>query len=50
LSYAARQGLLIGGGFTVILALQSLRQLSSRDILLIIVLVGLMEFYFRTRP
>lgn len=44
-----RQGLLLGGSITICLALQSLRQLSLRDALLLIVLIVLTEFYFRTR-
>jgi hypothetical protein len=49
LSNSWRQGLLMGGTITILIALQSLRQLSSRDILLISLLVLLIEFYFRTR-
>jgi hypothetical protein len=49
LLYALRQGVLIGGGMTVLLALSSLRQLDLRDVILITILLALIEFYFRTR-
>ena len=44
-----RQGLLAAGVLTVMLALSSLRQLSLRDAVLLLILAGLIEFYFRTR-
>ncbi len=44
-----RQGLLIAGAGSVLLALSSLRQLSLRDAILVLILTVLIEFYFRTR-
>lgn len=44
-----RQGLLLGGALTSILALSSLRQLQSRDAILIAIFVAVVEFYLRTR-
>ncbi|HSH31957.1 MAG TPA: hypothetical protein VK963_04805 [Candidatus Saccharimonadales bacterium] len=44
-----RQGFLVALTVTILLALSSLRQLGLRDVVLILVLVGLVEFYFRTR-
>ena len=44
-----RQGSLIAGVLVVMLALSSLRQLSGRDIGLLVVLALLVEFYGRTR-
>jgi len=49
LSSSLRQGLLLGGGVTICLGLESLRQLGVRDVILIVILAGLIEFYFRTR-
>lgn len=49
LVYAWRQGVLLGGGITVLLALSSLRQLDLRDVVLISILLALIEFYSRTR-
>ncbi len=42
-----RQGLLLGGGIVMVLALSSLRQLGWRDVVLLAGLLGLVEFYFR---
>ncbi len=44
-----RQGLLIGGEVTMLLALASLRQLGWRDVILLTGLVALVEVYFRAR-
>lgn len=44
-----RQGLLLGGGIVMLLALSSLRQLGWRDVALLSVLLGLIEFYFRAK-
>jgi hypothetical protein len=44
-----RDGFLFAIALTSLLALQSLRQLSWRDLILIVILTGLVEFYFRTR-
>lgn len=44
-----RQGLLVTGGAVICLALASLRQLSPKDVILIVILGALTEFYFRTR-
>ena len=44
-----RHGALLGGGLAVLLALSSLGQLDARDIGLVVVLIGLVEFYLRTR-
>lgn len=44
-----RHGALFAGGLTIILALSSLQQLDPRDIGLILVFLGLVEFYVRTR-
>jgi hypothetical protein len=49
LSDSLRQGFLVATSFSVLLGLQSLRQLSWKDLLLILILVTLIEFYFRTR-
>lgn len=49
ISSCLRQGLLVGGGLTVLTALSSLRQLSLRDAVLLSILLGLIEFYFRSR-
>lgn len=49
LSVAWRQGLLISTAITTCLALSSLRQLSLRDVILVLALTALVEFYFRTR-
>lgn len=49
LSNSRRQGLLLGLGVVVLLALSSLRQLNLRDVILVSVLLVLLEFYFRTR-
>lgn len=47
LASSIRQGSLLGGYITVILALSSLRQLDLRDAVLVAILALLMEFYFR---
>jgi 4-amino-4-deoxy-L-arabinose transferase-like glycosyltransferase len=47
LGVCIRQGLLLGGYITVILALSSLRQLDLRDALLLVILMILIEFYFK---
>ena len=44
-----RSGLILGVSLTVLLALSSLRSLSWRDIILLVLLVVLVELYFRTR-
>lgn len=44
-----RSGALIGLSLTVLLALSSLRSLSWRDIVLFLLLIILVEVYFRTR-
>lgn len=44
-----RQGLLVAGAVVILVALSSLRQLGWKDALLIIVLLALVEFYFRAR-
>ncbi len=44
-----RQGLLVGLGVSIGLALASLRQFSLRDGVMIAILLVLIEFYFRTR-
>lgn len=44
-----RQGSLIGAGITIFVALSSLRQLSAKDIILVIILLALTEGYLRTR-
>lgn len=44
-----RQGLLIGGDATMLLALSSLRQLGWRDVILLTGLLALIEFYLRAR-
>lgn len=49
LQFALRQGMLLGGGVVILLALSSLRQLDMRDVVLIVILLALIEFYFRTR-
>jgi hypothetical protein len=49
LAGSLRQGLLVGGVVTIVLALASLRQLSLRDGILIVILAALVEFYLRTR-
>jgi hypothetical protein len=40
-----RRGLLVGGGLTILLALSSLRQLNLRDLILLLLLGALVEFY-----
>ncbi len=50
LTASSRQGLLLSGVLTVSLALSSLRQLSGRDLGLILLLALLIEIYFRARP
>jgi len=40
-----RRGLLVGGGLTILLALSSLRQLNLRDVILLVLLGTLVEFY-----
>ncbi len=42
---ASRRGILIGGYITIIVALSSLRQLNLRDVVLLVLLLGLIEFY-----
>lgn len=49
LASAWRQGFLLALVVTIFLALSSLRQLGLRDVVLIVVLIGLVEFYFRSR-
>jgi hypothetical protein len=49
LTAALRQGLLLGGIVTILLALSSLRQLSIRDAGLLITLAVLVELFFRAR-
>ena len=44
-----RTGCLMGFAFTLLLALSSLRSLSWRDIILLVLLVILVELLFRTR-
>jgi hypothetical protein len=46
---STRSGALIGLSLTVLLALSSLRSLSWRDIVLFLLLIILVEVYFRTR-
>ena len=46
---AYRQGFLLSTGAVACLALSSLRQLSLRDVILIVILGALIEFYLRTR-
>ena len=49
LRYSWRQGLLISGYATAMLALSSLRQLSLRDAILWGLLLGIVEIYVRLR-
>lgn len=42
-----RQGLLVGAWLTALIGLNSLRQLGLKDIVLVSVLIGLIEFYLR---
>lgn len=49
LQSSIRSGTLIGLSLTVLLALSSLRSLSWRDIVLFLLLIILVEVYFRTR-
>ena len=49
LRYSGRQGLLIAGWVTGVLALSSLRQLSPRDAILLGLLLGIVELYARFR-
>lgn len=49
LRYSWRQGLLIGGWFTGLLALSSLRQLGLWDAILLGLLLGIVEVYVRFR-
>ena len=49
LSASYRQGLLAAGAGTTLLGLSSLRQLSLRDGILVVILCALIEIYFRTR-
>ncbi len=44
-----RQGFLVGGAITMLVALSSLRQLGLRDIILLTGLLILVEFYYRAR-
>jgi hypothetical protein len=44
-----RQAFLIAGVIVMLLALSSLRQLSARDAILLVILAALVEFYGRTR-
>ncbi len=46
---ATRRGLLVGGGVTIVLGLSSLRQLNLRDVILLLLLGGLVEFYMVAR-
>ncbi len=48
-SNATRRGLFIAGYITVLLALSSLQQLNVRDGLLLLLLLGLAEFYMVAR-
>lgn len=49
LRYSSRQGLLIGGWASGVLALSSLRQLGLRDAILLGLLLGIIEVYVRFR-
>lgn len=49
LRYAWRQGLLVGGWGTGVLALSSLRQLSMLDVILLALLLLIVEVYVRLR-
>ena len=49
LGSSSRQGLLVSGWGTVLLALSSLQQFSWRDAVLLAVLIGLVELYARAR-
>ena len=44
-----RRGVMVGGSITVILGLSSLRQLNLRDVLLLLLLLALVEFYLVAR-
>lgn len=48
LGTSVRQGFLVAFGAVAMLALRSLRQLSLRDIVLIVLIISLVEFYRRT--
>ena len=49
LNSSVRTGALVGFSLTLLVALSSLRSLSWRDIILLLLLVVLVELYFRTR-
>jgi hypothetical protein len=49
LRYSQRQGLLIGGWGTGLLALSSLQQLGILDVILLAILLGIVEVYVRFR-
>lgn len=49
LRYSWRQGMLIGGWVTALLALSSLHQLSTLDGILLALLLGIVEVYVRLR-
>ena len=49
LNSSIRTGALVGFSLTLLVALSSLRSLSWRDIILLLLLVILVELYFRTR-
>lgn len=49
LLFSSRQGALIGGAVTIFAALSSLRQLSGKDVILVVILFALIEFYLRSR-
>lgn len=49
LNTSVRQGMIVGCAVTALLALRSLRQLSLRDVILILILSAIAEFYLRTR-
>lgn len=49
LRYSGRQGLLIGGGTTALLALGTLRQFNIRDALLLTLILTVVELYLRLK-
>jgi hypothetical protein len=49
LRYSGRQGLLIGGGVTALIALGSLRQFNLRDALLLSLILLVIELYLRLK-
>lgn len=44
-----RRGVMVGGVITIVLSLSSLRQLNLRDVLLLVLLLVLVEFYLVAR-